>query len=197
MAIKDVAKYNEPGKPSRGDRVPKLAQISARALGPVVRARLELERTLRVCGNERAPAFRFSAAHYQALVAMLREADSPLSASLRAHAAAAAGPLKIAKAAPLLRAMALDDEEDLLTRLNAAGSFLRIRGRRAAGELTALLRVKHPLVRATLYVAALNAEPALAGAAARRFKSERDARIKGYVLRRVPSLRTRSQTEAD
>ena len=99
MAIKDVAKYNEPGKSSRGDRVPKLVQISARALEPVVRARLEVENTLRVCGNERAPAFRFTARHQQALVAMLRETDSPVSASLRARAAAAVGPLKIAKAA--------------------------------------------------------------------------------------------------
>jgi hypothetical protein len=197
MAIRDVAKYNEPGKPSRADRVPKVARISGRALGPTVRARLELERTLRVCGNDRSPAIRYSDAHRQALVAMLREADSPLSASLRAHAAGAAGPLKISKAAPLLRAMALADEEDLLTRLNAAASYLRIRGRRAAGELTSLLRVKHPLVRAALYVTALNAEPALASAAARRFKSERDARIKGYVLRRVPSVRRDSQTEAD
>jgi hypothetical protein len=197
MAIKDVAKYNEPGKSSRGDRVPKLVQISARALEPVVRARLEVENTLRVCGNERAPAFRFTARHQQALVAMLRETDSPVSASLRARAAAAVGPLKIAKAAPLLRAMALDDDEDLLTRVNAAGSYLQIRGRLAAGELTSLLRAKHPLVRATFYVAALDAEPALAEAAARRFKSERDARIKGYVLHRVPSLEARAYTDPD
>lgn len=197
MAIKPLAVYNEPRKSSRSDRVPKLAHISARALGPIVRARLEIEHMLRLCGNDRSPALRFRAAHQQALVAMLREADSPMSASLRAHAAAAAGPLRLVKALPVLRAMALDDEEDLLTRVNAAGSYVQIRGRRAVEELAALLRARHPLVRATIYVAALKSEPALADAAARRFKTERDARLKAYVLRRVPALQTRGATDAD
>jgi hypothetical protein len=197
MAIEPLAYYNEPRKTSRGDRVPKPARATTRALAPIVRARLEIERALRLCGNDRSPAPRIRAAHAHALVAMLREADSPMSASLRARAAAAVGPLKLTKALPALRAMVLDEEDDLLTRVNAASSYLQIRGRRAAGEITVLLRVRHPLVRATIYVAALHGDRALADAAARRFGAERDGRLKAYVLRRVPALRTRSATEPD
>ena len=197
MAIKSLTYFNEPRKSSRGDRVPKLAPISTRALSPVVRARLEIERTLRVCGNDRSPALRFRAAHEHSLVAMLREADSPMSASLRARAAAAVGPLQLARAAPVLRTMAMNEDEDLQTRINAVDSYLRIRGRRAGGELAALLRAKHALVRATTYVAALKSEPALAGAAAKHFKTERDARVKAYVLRRVPALQSRGATGPD
>jgi hypothetical protein len=197
MATKSVAHYNEPRRSSRADRVPKLAQIQTRVLSPIVRARLEMERTLRICGNDQTPALRFSAAHKQSLIAMLREADSPKSASLRARAAAAVGPLKLARAASPLRAMVMNDEEDLQTRINAVSSYVLIRGRRAAGELSTLLRAKHPLVRATIYINALRSERALADVAARRFKSERDTRLKAYVLRRLPALQAQGATEAD
>jgi hypothetical protein len=197
MAIKRSAYYNEPRTARRGDRMPKLAPTVPRGLDRLVRARLEVESALRVCGNERGPAFRLRAGHLQVLVAMLSEADSPLSASLRARAAAAAGPLKLSKAAPALRAIALNEDEDLLTRLNAVGSYIQIRGRRAAEDVKTLLRSQDPMVRASVYVAALNASDMLAEIAERRFRAERDSRVKTHVARRVPRLRDSGLTKAD
>jgi hypothetical protein len=198
MAIKPSTYYNEPRTARRGDRVPKLARTVTRGLDRVVRARLEIEGALRVCGNEREPTFGLRAVHVQVLVAMLSEADSPLSASLRARAAAAAGPLKLSKAAPALRAIALNEDEDLLTRLNAAGSYVQIRGRRAAADVKTLLRPSQdPMVRASVYVAALKAGDTLAEVAERRFRTELDSRVKAYVARRVPRLRDSGLTKAD
>ncbi|HYN24868.1 MAG TPA: hypothetical protein VES69_07470 [Pyrinomonadaceae bacterium] len=104
--------------------MPKVRRAAIRSLSPVVRARIQLEASLRVCGVDPAPKVtKFTAVHRRVLLAMLSKVDSPVSASLRARAADVTGTLRIREAAPVLRRMALDEQEDLQTRLNSVCSY--------------------------------------------------------------------------
>src|SRR5688572_10264070 len=75
---------NEPTIERSGDKVPSLAPVAIRRLGTFVSARLLLERELRLCGLAKpGRSITATPAVRQVLRAMLLEADSPLSASLR------------------------------------------------------------------------------------------------------------------
>jgi hypothetical protein len=117
---------------------------------------------------------------------MLSEADSPHSASLRASAAAVAGPLKLSEAAATLRKMAIDEKEDRRTRLHAIESYLSLKGARAR-DLTIILNSHSPMVRAAALVAALR-EPSLENIARSKLQKEKDPGVRAAVTRRVPSL---------
>lgn len=196
---RQTPRYNEPLPRPRGDRVPRVPTVGPRRLERVVRARLELERSLRECANgpTRRP-LSLTAAHRTALLAILSETDSPLAASLRARAAAVVGPMKLEQAAPALRRMVLDEGDDLQTRLNAAGSYLTIRGRAAVRDIPLLLRSREPAVRAAVYLGALRSPVSqLVEAARGRFVKESDARVRAMVSRRLPGLSLAQATQAD
>ncbi len=199
MGIEPIAVHNEPLARPRGDRFPKGEPVPIARLNRVVRARLELERELRVCGNRPiGNPLRITQAHVRVLLAMLAEVDSPLAASLRARAAGAAGPMKLERAAPVLRKMALDEEEDLHTRLNAAASYIELRKHAAAGDVSTLLESKDTLIRATVYVAALKSgDPRLTRLAEARYERENDRSVRRQVALRVPRLSPETHTRDD
>jgi hypothetical protein len=188
---------NEPTLERTGDKVPALARLNLKALGPTVGARLILERDLRVCGLARpGPSIRVTAAIRQVLLTMLEETDSPFSASLRMRAAALAGPLDVKKAAPRLRRIALDEDEDLATRLGAVRSYLRLAGR--APALRELLHARQWQVRALAYAEAMKAEGStLQAIAAKELRRERNENVRLYVARRVNAVRTQDSTGSD
>jgi HEAT repeat protein len=191
--------YNEPLRARHGDVVPERLPISPKQLDVTVRARLELERNLRLCGLSKATPSTVPAARVRGIVlAMLDEIDSPLSASLRARAAALAGPLGIKKAATTLRRMALDEADDLATRLAAVQSYTHLAGAGAVSVLPKILTSKTWQVRAAAYTAAMNsASPALRAAGAKRFKVERNTMVRAHVARFVSSVREESATAKD
>jgi hypothetical protein len=199
VAIEPIGVYNEPSTRPRGDRVPKAQPFAPARLGRLVRARLELERELRICANRPASKpLRFTDAHAQVLLAMLTELDSPKSASLRARAAAAVGPMGLTKAAPTLRKMALDQQEDEQTRLNAAASYVMLRKRAAADDVSAMLESEEPLMRTTVYVSALRSgDSRLIDLAEARYQEEDDPSVRRQVARRVPTLVAEAQTRDD
>ena len=51
--------------------------------------------------------------------------------------------------------MALNEEEDIQTRLNAIGSFIQIRGYAAIKDIDLLVQDKNKLVRLVTYLAAM------------------------------------------
>jgi hypothetical protein len=196
MPIKPTAIYNEPLSSPRGDLTPKTASI--KRIDKMVKARLELERHLRICGNPPTRPFRLTAAHSRVLLAMLSENDSPMSASLRARAAGVAGEVKLRRAAPILAQMALDEKEDLQTRINAAGSYISFGGHAGSAATSRLLRVKDTLVRAAAYVAAMKvADTRLVALAERQFKRERNRRVQAMVTRRIPRVGKLAATRSD
>ena len=167
-----------------------MRHVRAATLSPMVRTRLEVEQALSQCGNDdRSKAFHFTTARRTVLLAMLREQDSPLSASLRADAAMVAGALDDRRFVRPLRTLALDAREDLETRLNAIGSYLRLAGARAARDLPALFAAKNPTVRRAAYLGAFNSSaPQCVAVAEKRFVRETDTRVRSAVVRRIPSL---------
>ena len=193
------AYYNEPLKAPRGDAVPKLTPVRTVTLRATVRTRLTLEKELRVCGlAPPGPSIQVTASMRKILVSMLAEVDSPLSASLRARAAGAAGKLGIKEATSALRRIALDEAEDLSTRVGAVSSYLQLKGAAAARDLDTLLGSKSWQVRASAYAQVLK-DPSweLRSIGEARFKRERNARVKGYVARRVYSVRAEGSTADD
>lgn len=199
MGIQPVGVYNEPSLRPRGDRVPKGKPFAPGRLDPLVRARLELERELRVCANRpMSKAFHLTDAHAQVLLAMLTEVDSPMSASLRARAAGVVGAIGLTKAAPTLRKMALDEEEDAQTRLNAAASYTMLRKRAATDDVSDMLESKEPLLRTAVYVAALmSGDSHLIDLAEARYQKEDDLSVRRQVTHRVPSLVAEARTRDD
>ena len=198
MGIEPSKLHNEPLAAAWKDIVPAEAAIRRERLGATIQARIELESTLRVCGVEpqdKTGGISYTSAHRKVLVRMLLEADSPLSASLRAAAAATAGPLKLTEAAPVLRLMSIDEKEDRRTRLHAIESYISLVGAKAARDLGVILRSRDPLARSTALVAALrtNAAP-LTKIAEIHLQTERDAGVKALVNRRVSSLNQETAT---
>jgi hypothetical protein len=193
------AYYNEPLKAPRGDYVPRLAATKVRTLNATVRTRLALERELRLCGLTKPESSALmTAAARQVLVTMLREVDSPLSASLRARAAAMAGKLGLKRAAGVLRRIALDEGEDLATRFGAVTSYLEIAGAVATADLETLLASRCWQVRATAFAYALgNPSERLRAIGERRWKRERNGRVKQYVARRLNTVRVTGSTAED
>ena len=123
MAIREKRPvYNEPVIRRSRDVVPRLRGVSLARIESPVRIRLTLEQNLRVCGLAKPSRRRMplNAQTHRVVLAMLSEADSPLSASLRARAAVLAGALNIKAAAPVLGRIAADETEDLATRIGAA-----------------------------------------------------------------------------
>jgi hypothetical protein len=192
-------RYNEPLPQPKGDVVPKLKSVRTATLGPRVAIRLDLEKNLRLCGLAKpGKSIRVSSVMRGLLLVMLHEVDSPLSASLRARVAHAAGPLKLAEAASTLRNLALDEAEDLSTRLGAVRSYLHLGGRRADKELPKLLASKTWQVRAVAYVQALRSGYAARKAYAEKaFQREKPGRVKEFVGRRLPGLAGYSATTKD
>jgi hypothetical protein len=190
MAIKTAGKYNEPLTAFKGDVVPRMRRLRARDFSSMVRTRLEVEQDLSRCGNdERSKTFVYTTARRRALLAILAENDSPLSASLRADAALVAGALADKKFITPLRKLALDEHEDLETRLNAIGSYLQLAGARAATDLEKLLASKSAIVRRTAYLGAFGSKaPQFVAVAEKRFQREKNARVRSVVSRKIPAL---------
>ena len=129
---------------------------------------------------------------------MLTELDSPLSASLRARAAGAAGKLRIKEATSSLRRIALDEADDLTTRIAAVTSYLQLRGSATATDVKSLLCSRAWQLRATVYAHILNDPSEMTreiGEA--RFKRERNVKVRSYVSRRVKSVRSAESTQDD
>lgn len=198
MGIERSKLYNEPLEVAWRDVVPAAARIRPERLGAAVQARIELESRLRVCGVEPQSGLgtlQFTAVHRRVLVRMLSEADSPLSASLRAAAAAAAGPLKLTEAGPVLRGMAVDEKEDRRTRLHAIESYISLGGASVARDLSAILRSRDPLARSSALVGALRTgAPRLAKIAHAHLQREKNAGIRALVSRRVSGLNMETAT---
>jgi HEAT repeat protein len=188
--------YNEPVRKHRGDRIPKLGRIGR--LDPIVRTRFELENALRACGNSPGRPLKLGKMHVTVLLAMLSETDSPLSASLRARTVGVVGFMKIKEAAPVLTRMALNEEEDMQTRLNAIGSFIQIRRYAAIKDIGLLVQDKNKLVRVATYLAAMKSyDLRLAEAAEKLYKKESDKSVRYMVTRRIPKLKSESRTQPD
>ena len=192
-------RYNEPLLQPEGDVVPKLKSVRTATLGPRVSIRLNLEKSLRLCGLAKpGKSIRVSSAMRGVLLAMLREVDSPLSASLRARVAHAAGSLKLKDAADVLRNLALDESEDLSTRIGAVRSCLQLAGRRGDNGLSRFLASRTWQVRAVAYVHALRSDDLARKAYAEKaFQRERPGRVKEFVGRRLPGLAGFSATAED
>jgi hypothetical protein len=190
MAIKVTRRLNEPLPDFEGDLAPRMKPLRAVSLSAMVRTRLDVEQALSACGNDdRSKTFLFTAPRRTVLLAMLAEQDSPFSASLRADAAMAAGTLDDKRFVAPLRRLALDEREDLETRVNAVGSWLRLAGARAARDLPALFASRNPIVRRAAYLGAFGSPARQCVAAAqKRFPREKDPRVRSAVARRVPSL---------
>jgi hypothetical protein len=190
MDKKSAAKYNEPLVISKGDYVPRVSKVKVKQLSATVRARLEVEIELSRCGNEESDAaFRFNAVRRKALLAILAESDSPLSASLRADAASVAGGIKDKKIQSAVRKIALDEKEDLETRLNAVSSFINLAGSEASKDIDLILSSKDLQVRRTGYVSALRSRvPEHVAVASEKFKQQRNNRIKNIITRKIPTF---------
>jgi hypothetical protein len=129
---------------------------------------------------------------------MLKEKDSPLSASLRMRATAMLGPAGVKAAAPLLRRIALDENDDLATRFGAVGSYLRLAGDRGIATFRTLVRSPQPLIRAAAMTQAMNGRSSrLRGNAEAAFAAERNQSVKAYVRQRVGALRGEKSTGED
>jgi hypothetical protein len=192
MAINAEAQYNEPLAPSRSDVVPRMQRLRVKNLSSSVRTRMEVERDLSRCGNdERAKTFPYTLARRTALFAILLENDSPLSAWLRADAAAVAGGLGDRRFVGPLRQMALDEHEDLETRLNAISSYLQLAPGRAVTDLEKLLASKSALIRRTAYLNAFRSKvPQFVSVAEERFRHERDSSVRSVVSRKISTLQS-------
>jgi hypothetical protein len=193
------AVYNEPLPVRTGDVFPKTPRVALQRIGATVRARLTLERKLRlVCGLAKPePSIARTAHIRRLLLTMLDESDSPLSASLRARAAALAGPFGLRNAAPKLGRIAADESEDLATRLGAVQSYFSFSEERGAAVLRKVLASKTWQVRACAYVEVLNSgSAALREVAFRRLETERDTMV-SYVRRFAPSAFAASSTTQD
>lgn len=198
MTIERSKHYNEPVEATWKDVVPPSARLRPERFGAALQARMELESQLRVCGADpqsRRTTIQFTPVHRKVLVLMLSESDSPLSASLRAAAAATAGPLKLAEAGPVLRSMAVDENEDRKTRLYAIESYISLAGAGTARDLSTILRSRDPMARTTALVAAFRTASAqLIRAAYAHLQKEKDAGVKTIVQRRVSALNMASAT---
>jgi hypothetical protein len=198
MGIERPKSYNEPVEAAGRDVMPASARVRPERLGAAVHARLMLESQLRICGvqpKETIKSVEFGPAHRKVLVRMLSEVDSPLSASLRSAAAAAAGRLRLAEAAPLLRAMATDENEDARTRLHAIDSYIALAGAKAARDLKAILSSSDPVARSTALIAALRTNlPQLAKLAHAHLQKEKDAGVRTRVVRNVSALNMETTT---
>lgn len=194
MGIKDIAVYNEPAREPSGDVVPRLPRVAVEVLEPVVRVRLELERELRQCAHGGAQQVEFAPEAHEVVLKMLAEADSPLSASLRARAAVLAGPLRLKRAVPLLRKMALDEKEDLLARVNATRSIVTLGV--SAADFSALMKAKAWQVRAVaLAVGMRSSSPATVALATAARATQRHKKVIAFVDRR-PGGAQRSRPRA-
>ena len=133
--------------------------------------------------------------HAKVYMAMVLESDSPLSASLRAQAAGVVGHLKISEAKPILKTMAMDEREDLRTRLNAIGSYIQLSGFAAASEVRQLFQDNNVLVRSFSYMVSMKSpDSQLAALAERQFNDEKDPRVRSMVTRKFPMRNTESMT---
>jgi HEAT repeat protein len=183
--IEKNADYNEPLAEFE-DRIPELEPVAHGSLPATVQARIGLERNLRVCGRAQPePTRGFTTVERRVLQAMLNEFGSPLSASLRIRAAAAAGPAGLTAATRTLRNMALDDHEDRGTRQAAISSYLQLVGERARRDLSRLLASNDWTIRFTAYVSAMRHAPALEEVVRDHFARERDSRLRRAVQRRI------------
>jgi HEAT repeat protein len=164
-------------------------------LNEYVRARIELERRMLVCGvGPQAESLKFTTAHAAVLLVMLQEFDSPLAARLRTQAASWAGSFELKEAIPILRELILDEDDDLQTRLNAIPSYIGMMGDRACDVLDQLLNSDHPAIRTAVYAEALSdRRRKIAGLALARIKTE-SPQVYAAVLRRAPLLQERDST---
>lgn len=198
MTIDHSNHFNEPVDVVWKDVVPPQARFRPERLGATVQARIELESQFRVCGADpqtRRSAIEFTPTHRKVLVLMLSESDSPFSASLRAVAAATAGPLRLTEAARVLRDMAVDENEDRKTRLHAIESYLSLAPAGTARDLATILRSPDPMARSAALVAAFRTGSAqLMRIAQAHLREEKDAGVRSRVQRRVSVLNMASAT---
>jgi hypothetical protein len=191
MTISGNVVINEPRSTRHGDIVPLVEGDPLRSIPPLVQARLELEGHLRLCGLARsAPVLKFGDAHAIVLEKMLHELDSPLSASLRARAAALAGALGLQGLVPNLRAIVLDEQEDAATRVAALGSVVRIGGATEREAVAASLRSADPKIRAAAYgCAAASRVEALGTLAREHAAKESDPGLRSWATRKLARRR--------
>jgi hypothetical protein len=178
--------YNEPTPVRTRDIVPKTPRIATQRLNATVRTRLTLERRLRrVCGLAKpGPSIVANAQIRRLMLTMLDEADSPMSASLRARVAEIAGALGVTQGAPKLGRIAANEDEDLATRLGAVQSYFTLTEGRASAVLHKVLASKVWQVRACAYSQVLNGRfTSLREFALNRFKREKNAAVSAYVRR--------------
>jgi len=177
--------YNEPF-PDVADRIPDLPDVEPKTLPATVQTRLFLESELRVCGLTRpTPGSSFTASQRRVLLTMLREADSPLSASLRLRATAAAGAARLTEAIPQLRSMALDDDEDLSTRLAAIDSYVSLAQVDSSRDVAKLLQSGASVIRHMTYVSVARHAPNLTPLALEYFARENDPAFRTVVQRKT------------
>ena len=188
--------YNEPIITPRGDKIPKIKPLQRKTLSPLAIARLELETNLRICGLTMEKAsIKTTSLHQKVLRLMLKEFDSPMSASFRSRSAAVAGPLKLKDVSSTLCNIALDESEDLATRIGAITSYLQLNGKYASKILPKLLHSKSWQVRATSYTQSMNSNlVSLKTIAEGSFKREKNPKVKNYVNHRVYHVRTKQST---
>jgi hypothetical protein len=202
MAIKtsenELPVYNEPLKEFTGDIVPEFDKVVVPRLDWFVRARLELERKMLVCGVDPRPeSLEFTEAHAAVLLVMLHEFDSPFSARLRPQAAIWAGAYKLKEAAPVLHQIMLDDEDDFVTRLNALNSYVGLVGDEAYEVIDKFLASPNPAIRSAAYRVALEERNSRIAELARvRYETEEDQIVRAEVLRHSALLQEHNSTTA-
>lgn len=190
---------NEPAIKRPGDMVPALKRVRVAGLGLIIGTRLRLESDLRVCGLAKPGRSRpLTSAGRKVLLAMLREKDSPLSASLRMRATAHLGPAGVKAAAPLLRRIALDESDDLATRLGAVSSYFQLAQDQGVATFLTLVRSPLPLIRAASMAEAVNSRSRrLRDTGQSALAAERNDQVKAYVRYRVKMLRGEKTTGVD
>ncbi len=191
--------YNEPLVAPKGDSIPKLKRIDTKKLGALVNTRIELESSLRVCGLDKTKSnTKTTSAYRKVLTSMLAERDSPMSASLRCRVADIAVGLKLKEATATLRRIALDDHDDISTRIGAVRSYIGLNGKAASRDLPELLRSKSWQIKSTVYIEAMkSSDENLRSIAQTRFTRERNSRIRHIVGRQIFAVKSVDSTQSD
>jgi hypothetical protein len=188
--------YNEPLKEYKDDIVPEFRPVVVHRLEWFVRARIELERRMLVCGVDPRPeSLEFTEAHAAVLLVMLQESDSPTAARLRAQAAAWTGGYQLKEAAPILREIVLDENDDLQTRMNAIPAYVDMVGDEAYDVIDTVLASPIVAIRVAAYrVALADRRRKIAELALARLETETSRQVRAEVLRHAALLQERNTT---
>ena len=119
--------YNEPLPERVGDIVPDFVKVSMESFPAIIKARLQIEALKNLCPVGLAPdTIQWTPVHKSVLTLMLKESDSPFSASLRTQVAGIAGAAGLSEAIDTLTSIFQDQKEDLNIRINSCISLLKL-----------------------------------------------------------------------